>query len=379
MSEHRFSTPFGEFELLPLHHHPRSPLQAWNAADEFLLQELAAQPPAPDARVLVVNDHNGALATALHQWHPHSWNDAFTAQLALQQNLNRNGLASTAVDFIAASTPLPVAYDVVLLQLPKTLSLLEYQLLQLRQHIHPKTQIMAGGMIKHMPPSMTALFEKIIGPSRTSLAQKKARLIVSNFNPESNPGAVKSPRYGIDNSPLQLVNHANVFSQQKLDIGTRFLLTHFPDLSAADSILDLGCGNGALGIYAGWKHPAATLHFVDDSFMAIKSAQDSVQLNELKNPVHFYNDDGLTHFSGGVDAILCNPPFHEGNKVHTDIAARMFRDAARHLTANGTLYVVANRHLEYRPLLQPLFQSIRQLQANNKFVILAASGSRRRV
>lgn len=183
-----------------------------------------------------------------------------------------------------------------------------------------------------------------------------------------------SPRYGIPGTPLQLVNHANVFSQQKLDIGTRFLLEHFPDLSAAQSILDLGCGNGALGIFAGWRHPAAALHFVDDSALALQSARDSFALNGLGNSAQFYQDDGLEHFDGSVDAILCNPPFHEGNRVHTDIAARMFRGAARALSRGGSLTIVANRHLDYRPLLQPHFRQIRLLQGNSKFVILAASG-----
>lgn len=378
MSDNRLATAFGEFELLPLHWHPRSPLRAWSAADELLLQQVAEQPPADSARILLVNDSSGALGVALQQWQPCSWNDSISSRFALEQNLARNQFSTDRVCFVPATTSPDGPFDLVLLQLPKTLSLLEYQLVHLRAQLHPHTRIIAGGMVKHMASSMIELFSRILGPTHTSLAQKKARLIFAQFDPALAPVLPPSPRYGLPGTPLQLVNHANVFSQQKLDIGTRFLLEHFPDLSAAQSILDLGCGNGALGIFAGWRHPNVTLHFVDESALALQSARDSFALNGLGNTAQFYQDDGLEHFDGSVDAILCNPPFHEGNRVHTDIAARMFRGAARALSRGGSLTIVANRHLDYRPLLQPHFRQIRLLQGNSKFVILLASGPKPR-
>lgn len=378
MSDSTLNSAPGTFELLPLHWHPRSPLRAWNAADELLLEQIAGSALPPTARVLVVNDQSGALAVALHGWQPHSWNDHVTSQLALAQNLARNQLPADGVRFIPADMAPDGIYDAVLLQLPKTLSLLEYQLVTLRAHLHPQTQIVAGGMVKHMSSSMIELFGKLIGPSHTSLAQKKARLVFATFDPALTPTLPAPTRYPIPGTPLQLLNHANVFSQHKLDIGTRFLLENFPDLSGAESILDLGCGNGALGVFAGWKHPQVTLHFVDDSFLALQSARASFALNGLTNPVHFRASDALEQFCDTVDAVLCNPPFHEGNRVHTEIAARMFRGAARHLSSHGTLTIVANRHLDYRPLLQPNFRQVKLLTGNSKFVILRASGPKAR-
>jgi 16S rRNA G1207 methylase RsmC len=64
--------------------------------------------------------------------------------------------------------------------------------------------------------------------------------------------------------------------------------------------------------------------------------------------------------------------------VHTEIAARMFRGAARHLTPQGSLTIVANRHLDYRPLLQPNFRQVKLISGNSKFVILSASGAKAR-
>ena len=373
MNEHQLQSPFTSLELLPLHHHPRSPLKAWNAADELILHQVAETTLPPSPRVLIINDSAGALALSLHHFSPDSWNDARSSELALRHNQQRNHLPERDIRLINDDRPLNGPYDLALIQLPKTLSLLEYQLLALRSHITTDTSVIAGGMVKHMTPAQTALFETVLGPSHTSLAQKKARLILSRLDPKLTPTALTPACYTIPDSPLQLINHANVFSRERLDIGTRFLLQHFPDLTGARSILDLGCGNGALGIVAAWQHPQATLHFVDDSALALQSARESFAINNLANPVQFHHDDSLTHFEGKVDAVLCNPPFHEGNRVHTDIARRMFRDAARHLNPNGSLYIVANRHLEYRPLLQRHFSHVQQLATNPKFVVVKAA------
>ena len=377
MTDDLLQTAFGSFHLQPLHHHPRSPLRAWNAADELLLREAEGLAQIkPSQRILLVNDSAGALGIALHAVHPHSWNDSFSAFLALRQNLARNNLPEDAALTIASHQSPQGPYDSVLIQLPKTLSLLEHQLNALRPHLHEETRVIGAGMVKHMTKSMQDLFEQQIGPSTTSLAEKKARLIFARFDPAltiKDTPPTQNTQYAIPGTSLQLVNHANVFSREKLDIGTRFLLEQFPDLSNAQTILDLGCGNGALGLFAAWRYPNATLHFTDDSFLAVQSAQASLTLNGLTNPAHFHCGDCLEQFEGQVDTILCNPPFHEGNKVHTEIAGRMFRGAAQHLNPGGQLHIVANRHLDYPALLKRHFRRVQVAASNAKFVILSAS------
>ncbi|MCG8613953.1 MAG: methyltransferase, partial [Pseudomonadales bacterium] len=265
MSDTLFKTEFGQFDLRPSNFHPKSPLRAWNAADELLLNHLKQHCPVEFPRILVVNDACGALAVSLHHYEPESWGDYYTGTQSLQLNLQRNQIESDRVDVLSSIDSLSGTYDVVLLQLPKTLSLLAFQLAHLRQHVRSDTLIVAGGMVKHMTPSMSELFEQYIGPVQASLAEKKARLLFCQLDETLEPAFPEATVYGIPDSPLQLVSHANVFSQQKLDIGTRFLLEHFPDTAKASRIVDLGCGNGALGLFAGWRNPAAELYFIDDS------------------------------------------------------------------------------------------------------------------
>ncbi|WP_444997903.1 methyltransferase [Aliikangiella sp. IMCC44359] len=372
---HQFDTSFGQFEIKVLHFHPKSPLQGWNAADELILKELANYSLKGNERVLVVNDSSGALAISLNEFHPESWSDYHTNRLSLEHNLRKNQIPQKQVKFVASTESLSGSYDVVLIQLPKTLSLLEYQLTKIRAHLKPDSLIIGGGMIKHMPKAMIGLFETCIGTTRTSLAEKKARLIFSNFEPSISTKQSSYHCYGIPNSPLKLTSYANVFSQKKLDIGTRYFLSNFPDINQPKRIVDLGCGNGALGIYACWKYSDSELIFIDDSYLAIKSAQESLRQNNLTNSARFAVADGLSLEvceSVEVDTVLCNPPFHEGNKVHIDIAKRMFKGAANCLKSGGELYVVANRHLPYYQLLKRDFLQVEVVSHESKFIIAKA-------
>jgi 16S rRNA G1207 methylase RsmC len=173
----------------------------------------------------------------------------------------------------------------------------------------------------------------------------------------------------------QLKDHANVFCFGKFDIGTRFMLQHLPTTNV-ETVIDLGCGNGLLGLRALELYPNAHVQFCDESAMALASAQNNVSLNHPEELARcrFSQDNGLQHQeSDSVDLILCNPPFHQQNTISSHIAQQMFRDAKRCLRSGGQLLVVANRHLGYHPLLKSLFGGYKLLASNSKFVILSST------
>ena len=62
------------------------------------------------------------------------------------------------------------------MRVPKSLALLEDQLLRLAPAVHEGTVVVGTGMVKEIHTSTLQLFERILGPTRTSLAEKKARL-----------------------------------------------------------------------------------------------------------------------------------------------------------------------------------------------------------
>ena len=366
----------GEFDLTRLPKRPLELLRAWDAADEYLLKTLAEDlKPSDDARILIFNDSFGALAVALSSFQPEAVSDSYLSQQATRLNLVANNLPEHSVKLINSLESLEGPFDLVLIKVPKTLALLEDQLIRLHPHLKPSTQIILAGMIKTLPPSVWKLLERLVGPTTTALARKKARLIFSSPDPELVVPVSPYPVcYRLEEPDYLISNHANVFSRDSLDIGTRFFLQHLPSRQDSCDIIDLGCGNGLLGLMAAERNPAATVHFVDESFMAVASAKENFYraFGQERNAT-FRVGDGLKDFElASADIILCNPPFHQQNTVGDQIANSMFNESKKVLRKGGELWVIGNRHLNYHINLNRLFGRHSVVAANAKFVILKA-------
>ena len=367
-------SPFATLELDRQPPRRDDPLQAFDAADEYLLQQVAEHGLDPAARVLVLNDGFGALAASLAA-HARvtSSGDSHLAALALAANLARNGIAADAVTFVPASEATSGPFDLVLLRVPKTLALLEEQLIRLHGQLAPGARVIAAGMLKHLPRAAGDLLERHIGPVQASLAVKKARLLFAT--PEARP-AVASPypsRYRLDAPPLTLVNHANVFCREGLDIGTRAFLPHLPQGLGQARVADLGCGNGVLALACALANPEARFTLVDESYMAVQSARENWTAAFPERPAAIVAADGLAgQPPRSLDLILCNPPFHQQQVVGDFLAWRMFQQARAALSEQGELWLVGNRHLGYHVKLKRLFKRVEQIAATPKFVVLRA-------
>ena len=367
-------SPFAQLDLIRQPEQHNDPLQAFDAADEYLLNHLAQQQPSAATRVLVLNDSFGALAASLAgRVQVTSSGDSFLAAQGLEKNLTRNGKAFDAVPFIPASQVPSGPFDRVLIRVPKTLALLEEQLIRLQGQLAPGAEVIAGAMIKHLPRAAGELLERYIGPMHASLAVKKARLLIATV--EDRPLAV-SPyptRYTLDAPAIELLNHANVFCREGLDIGTRAFLPHLPKNLGSARVADLGCGNGVLAIASALHNPDAQYTLVDESYMAVQSAQENWQAALGQRDVILRAADGLAgQEPDSLDVVLCNPPFHQQQVVGDFLAWRMFQQAREALVVGGALYIVGNRHLGYHSKLARLFRGVEQVAATPKFVILKA-------
>ncbi|MBK4725093.1 MULTISPECIES: 23S rRNA (guanine(1835)-N(2))-methyltransferase RlmG [Erwiniaceae] len=360
--------------MLTLHRFPQmreeSPLQAWDAADEYVLQHLGDAPVS--GPTLIFNDTFGALACALAGEGVYSISDSWLNQQATRQNLALNHLDEADVQLLDSLSPLPAAPARVLIKVPKTLALLEYQLRALRDVVTPETQIIAAGKAKDIHTSTLQLFEKVLGPTTTSLARKKARLIFGTFSaPELKESDVITT-WPLDGTPYQIHNHANVFSRGGLDVGARFFLQHLPsDLEG--EIADLGCGNGVIGLMALQQNPLAQVHFIDESYMAVASSRMNIEVNspQDRDRTTFHVNNSLAGYpSDRLHAVLCNPPFHQQSAVTDHIAWQMLRDARRCLQDGGELRIVGNRHLDNYHKMKKLFGNCTTVASNQKFVVL---------
>jgi 23S rRNA (guanine1835-N2)-methyltransferase len=369
------SVPQGEFTL------ERNPadefLQAWDAADEYLLRRLDELGIlSQQSSVLIVNDAFGALSVALADYAPLMMADSFLAQQGLINNLRINGFPQDQAGFCNGLQIPQTEFDLVLIKVPKTLALLEHQLYGLRSAIGVETRIIAAGMTRAIHKSTLQLFEDILGPTTTSLAWKKSRLIFATRDETRNEGVSPYPDHFTVEADREysIISHANVFSRDHLDDGSRILIENIPVSERYRHIVDLGCGNGLLGLVAASLNPQASILFTDESYMAAASARanfitafgpDRSAEFEVTNCLQGIDDQS-------ADLVLNNPPFHQQNTVGDAIAWRMFVEAKRVLKAGGELWVVGNRHLAYHAKLKKLYGNCEQIASNRKFVVLKA-------
>ncbi|MER7896811.1 methyltransferase [Streptomyces sp. NPDC096046] len=372
------TTPWGEPALTRFPEDPRDRLRAWDASDAYLLRHLAEERVPLDGTVVVVGDRWGALVTALAAHGPVQITDSYLAQEATRANLARAGAEPGAVRLLTTQDPPPERVDVLLVRVPKSLALLEDQLLRLAPAVHAGTVVVGTGMVKEIHTSTLRLFERILGPTRTSLAEKKARLIFCTPDPAlERPGSPWPYVYALpdDIGPAAgstVVNHAGVFCADRLDIGTRFFLRHLPD-GRGRRVVDLGCGNGVVGTAVALADPDAEVLFVDESFQAVASAEATYEANGAPGRAEFRVGDGLAGVpSGSADLVLNNPPFHSHQATTDATARRMFTGARRTLRPGGELWVVGNRHLGYHVTLRKLFGNSQLVASDPKFVVLKA-------
>ena len=349
-----------------------NPLQAWEAADDYLLQQLdEIEISGP---VLIFNDNFGALSCVLAEHKPYSISDSYLSELAIRENLRENGIVESSVTFLDSTAKYPEAPAVVLIKIPKTLALLEQQLRSLHSVVTPETRIIAGAKTRDIHNSTIELFEKILGPTTTTLAWKKARLINCTFNAPVLKEAAETLSWKLEGTPWTIHNHANVFSRTGLDIGARFFIENLPT-NLEGEIVDLGCGNGVIGLHLLEQSPEAKVVFVDESPMAVASSRLNVETNMPENldRCEFMINNALS----GVEpyrfnTILCNPPFHQQHALTDQVAWEMFHHARRCLQNGGELYIVANRHLDYYHKLKKIFGNCDTVATNKKFVVLKA-------
>ncbi|MEZ0089094.1 methyltransferase [Streptacidiphilus sp. EB129] len=405
----RLTTAHAEYDLLRWPADPSDQLRAWDAADAYLLRHLegpdaptgtspdgtdaaepgiapaTAEPVDLSGTVVLLGDRWGALATALAQHGPVQIGDSFLAQEATRANLAANGLDLDMVRLLSTQDQPPPRIDVLLVRVPKSLALLEDQLCRLAPSLHPGTVVVGTGMTTEIHTSTLKLFERILGPTRTSLAVRKARLIFCT--PRPRPTAPVSPwpiSYALPDgvgvvSGRTVSNHAGIFCAEHLDIGTRFLLQHLPRRDGRELVVDLGCGNGVVGTAVALANPQAELLFTDESFQAVASARETFAANLGPDRVaRFEAADGLVDVApGSVDLVLNNPPFHTYRAEGDAVAWRMFTGARTALRPGGELWVIGNRHLGYHAKLKRLFGNAQLVASDRKFVVLRAVRQRR--
>ena len=353
-------------------------LFAVDASDRLILDEASeAVAAAPAGTVVVINDHYGALAIGvaanLGATGVRVFQDALMGEAALAANAR--GI-TTELRSLPLGRELLLGSTVVLLQVPRSLAELDEMAGEIARWADPSVVVFAGGRIKHLSLTMNGVLTKHFGRLDVSLARQKSRVLIAR---EPLAGDSEFPVREYNNElGLWVCAHGAVFAGARLDLGTRLLVSVLDGARAdAATAIDLGSGTGILAASLARSRPALSVIATDQSAAAVASSLATMQANDLAARVSVVRDDGLrSQPDASADLIVLNPPFHVGATVHTGLADRMFRDAARVLRPGGELWTVYNSHLAYRPTLESVIGSTREVVRNTKFTV---TSSRRRM
>ena len=366
-------TERGVVELERLHTPRSSPLRAWSAADVLAIDHVASLGEL--GRVLIVNDEFGALTCALASEDLTVWTDSALSRSAIGHNLRANGTQHLTSQHVRGHEQPSGPFDTVVVRIPKTTELLRHQLAIIRQVSHPSTTVVGTGMVRHIHTSTVDAFEELIGPTHTSRAARKARLI--HAEPTAAPRRLAEPTTFTTASGLHVVQRPGTFSSGHLDVGSALLietLSQQPAPAAGSVVADLGCGNGVLAAEMALLWPQASFVLLDTSDLAVDAALATWQHNGLASSVRADAADGFsTTPDASIDVVITNPPFHQGHALDPGLTDRLLADTARVLTPGGVAYIVAQRHLQMHTRLLQWFTNVEVLSKHPTHVAFQVS------
>lgn len=236
--------------------------------------------------------------------------------------------------------------DLALARLPKALAALDEQAASVQGA--PDVTYVGGARVKHMFLTMNEVLGKHFAAVAASRGRSKSRVLRA-WGPEALESDWPKVRFHEDLG-FSVAAHGATFGGTKVDPGTRLLLGALdgagrsPGIDAED-VLDWGCGNGTIAMWLARQGMRTSAR--DVSWSAIAGTGIAAEVNELSVDATW--GAGLDGYSdASMDAIVTNPPFHQGTSKDSSDTLDLFSDAARVLRPGGQLWCVFNSHLPYR-------------------------------
>jgi len=177
-------------------------------------------------------------------------------------------------------------------------------------------------------------------------------------------------------NPEQLVEDRfrtapGMFSFERVDAGSRLLADNLPsDIKGKVADFCAGWGYVAAEVAARAKELKA-LDLFEADFDALEAAKANVP-NTPVQPAFHWQDLAKEPVERRYDLVVMNPPFHQDRDADPEIGQRMIKAASAALKPGGRLFMVANRHLPYQPVLAQAFSSVQEIAVDSAFRVYSA-------
>ncbi len=286
----------------------------------------------------------------------------------------------TGTDVAATAWPAHGAYTSALVRMPKSKQELDFLLDAIASKLAANAPITvfgandegirsAGARLDRFVDGVTTLDTRrhcrvITGPRRTEIAGLRGNL----------PDWRQVASIDLGSGPRPWIVYPGLFAHGRLDDGTRLLLTHLPPLAPSAHVLDYAAGAGVIAAAVRERHATVHLDLIDNDALALVAARENVP-----DARTIAGDRLRTVGAQRYDAILSNPPIHDGVAENPEVLRRLIAEASAHLAIGGVLQFVVQRRVKVRPLLEAAFSAIDILADDGRFTVWRARSAGRKV
>lgn len=164
-----------------------------------------------------------------------------------------------------------------------------------------------------------------------------------------------------------------LFSWDRIDVATDMLLTRLP-ANMSGRVADLGCGTGIIANHVLKNNPnIKAMLCMDADARAVEACEKNLaERHPAREIACQWVDLSQQQAFSPVDTVIMNPPFHAEKTLAIELGRSFIRNAAAMLKSGGALWMVANAHLPYEPVLQQSFKNIEKIHEGRGFKIIRA-------
>ncbi|HTV84189.1 MAG TPA: methyltransferase [Dyella sp.] len=177
------------------------------------------------------------------------------------------------------------------------------------------------------------------------------------------------------------LSRPGLFAWDRADKASALLAAHLPhDLRGR--VADFGAGYGYLAARIVERcRQVASIDLYEAEARALEPARLNLERavqgsgRAVSFQVHWH--DVTAGIDRRYEAIVSNPPFHQGRADLPELGRAFIARAADALVASGQLWLVANRHLPYEATLAMHFEHVDTRAMQDGFKVIQATGVRR--
>jgi 16S rRNA (guanine1207-N2)-methyltransferase len=166
---------------------------------------------------------------------------------------------------------------------------------------------------------------------------------------------------------LRFLTRPGVFSYGRLDDGARALV-EVAEVKPGDRVLDLGCGCGTNGTFAGLAcAPGGHVVFVDSNVRALALAEHNARLNGVPSFSLVASATAKELEPASFDLAIANPPYY----ANLSIASGFVERSRRLLHRGGRFYAVSRQVEQMFSIVEAVFPGVQVFERRGYGVFFA--------